>query len=194
MKSSDFWDSLHFKYIKTYSINRDVIDYELELRKKRCYSLERLISEFSILTAEEVKVAKKFRNDTRQEEEQQTKNHIQTQLNKEVINENGFLDKDAKFVSLIEKHTHSFTLLKRILFLSVNRSATTMCWPVYRDAIVFYDDEDKIVNQLTICFECLYLQDMYKNNIESDWDNFKYLKEFLFLQGHKVYLEERISI
>ena len=61
-----------------------------------------------------------------------------------------------------------------------------MCAPVYRDAIVFYNKENAIIDVLNICFSCEFIQNSNKDFIDADESVYRNLKKLLMEFGHKI--------
>lgn len=61
-----------------------------------------------------------------------------------------------------------------------------MCWPIYRDALAFYDKERKLVRVLNICFECNYMMTDEGLHIEVDAATYQHLREYLAQLGHAI--------
>lgn len=61
-----------------------------------------------------------------------------------------------------------------------------MCAPVYRDAIVFYNKEDAIIEVLNICFSCEFIQNSNKTFIDADKSFYSHLKSLLLKFGHTI--------
>ena len=61
-----------------------------------------------------------------------------------------------------------------------------MCPPIYRDAIVFYSEEDEITGILHLCFGCSWIKNEKKEDIEVDYKIFPKLKDKLVQLGHPI--------
>ena len=60
----------------------------------------------------------------------------------------------------------------------------TMCPPIYRDALAFYNEADELVSVLNICFECRFMQTNQKEHVEADMATYNFLRMFLLQAGH----------
>ena len=61
-----------------------------------------------------------------------------------------------------------------------------MCPPIYRDALAFYNEADKLVSVLNICFECRFMETDRKEHVEADMATYDFLREFLIQAGHQI--------
>lgn len=61
-----------------------------------------------------------------------------------------------------------------------------MCPPIYRDALVFYDEQDKQLGVLNICFECLDMEMDSGVLVEADQPAYEVLRELLIQLGHPI--------
>ncbi len=61
-----------------------------------------------------------------------------------------------------------------------------MCIPIYRDAILFYNENNEVVNILNICFSCEYMQNLNQEFIDADESVYESLKILLMKFGHKI--------
>lgn len=68
----------------------------------------------------------------------------------------------------------------------LNEPVFSRCLPVYRDAIVFFDDKHNIVRIIHICFECANIKDENDNNYFIAMNGYYYLKDFLVKLGHPI--------
>ena len=60
------------------------------------------------------------------------------------------------------------------------------CIPIYRDALVFYNDQAQRVQVLNICFECQMMATAYGQLIEANFDTYDALQETLMQLGHPI--------
>jgi hypothetical protein len=61
-----------------------------------------------------------------------------------------------------------------------------MCWPVYRDALVFYDLQGRLMSVLSICFECERMCTKWGGDVAADVTVYQDLKILLQQLGHPV--------
>ena len=74
----------------------------------------------------------------------------------------------------------------KILQTEVKNIPGWMCAPVYRDALVFYDKDKKIISCLNVCLSCEYMQ-LYKNiYINADEKVYDLLRQTFINCGHEI--------
>jgi len=61
-----------------------------------------------------------------------------------------------------------------------------MCPPIYRDALAFYNEANKLVRVLNICFECHFMQTDQQQHVEADMATYNFLRRFLLQAGHPI--------
>ncbi len=61
-----------------------------------------------------------------------------------------------------------------------------MCWPVYRDAIVFYNESDQVIAILNVCFSCNHMADGGFAPVYADDKAYDQLKQFFIDLGHQI--------
>lgn len=61
-----------------------------------------------------------------------------------------------------------------------------LCAPVYRDAIVFYDSDRRIISTLNICLGCQYMGTRLFSEINADAKVYVLLKKFFAELGHEI--------
>ncbi|HEY8896251.1 MAG TPA: hypothetical protein VIM79_15595 [Niastella sp.] len=76
--------------------------------------------------------------------------------------------------------------IKEILLTEIENSMAFLCAPVYRDALVFYDSNGKIVSLLNICLTCLDLHAAPHNRIKGDYKAFEWLRRLFQGLGHEI--------
>lgn len=69
------------------------------------------------------------------------------------------------------------------------------CSPMYRDIIVFYNEDEKAVAKIFICFTCnqILLSPESKQHIRTDWQFWNELSAFLEQKGHDVTYGKRLK-
>jgi hypothetical protein len=171
--SPHFINNLNFDYVETYSFQRGK-DFE----EKR----EMEFKEYSNL---------KVRNE---------KKDNLTTIEKERLNElNKFfgftqylLDSEKKFhpsSKMLNKFKSDDPIvehLKNILKTEVINVPTWQCAPVYRDALVFYNQNLEIITTLNICLSCEYMETSMFNYIETDAKAYDLLRNFFKDIGHEI--------
>lgn len=76
--------------------------------------------------------------------------------------------------------------IKEILQTEIEESMRFLCAPVYREALVFYDHNDKVVSLLNICLTCLDLHATPYNRIKGDYKAFEWLRRLFQGLGHEI--------
>lgn len=76
--------------------------------------------------------------------------------------------------------------IKQILQTEIEDSQAYLCAPVYREALVFYDETDKVVSILNICLTCLNLHAEPHNRIKGDYKAFEWLRRLFQELGHEI--------
>jgi hypothetical protein len=99
---------------------------------------------------------------------------------------NGVFHASAVSIKKLQATSDEVLWLCKILETPVKDAIYWMCRPVYRDAIVFYNEEDKIVSILNVCLECSFMQTEHQEIIEGDYSMYPRLKEFFKSIGHEV--------
>ena len=70
---------------------------------------------------------------------------------------NGRISNDAEKTHSFKRSDKLVHGLLKVLKIPYENHSDWMCAPIYRDAIVFRDENDQVVLPLNICFECLSL-------------------------------------
>lgn len=76
--------------------------------------------------------------------------------------------------------------IKEILLTEIEESMRFLCAPIYREALVFYDRNGKVVSLLSICLTCLDLHAAPHNNIRGDYKAFEWLRRLFQGLGHEI--------
>ncbi len=187
MKLYQYWKSLNFDYLKTFSCLRNG-DFKSEIFKD--------ISETSFL----IKGLEYRKLNSRDEddlvwcnEQLENFNYKLETLNEYVISEDAKLISNEEFnVTAIEmfncsKNDTFINQLDEIFSIPFKQEDALMCWPVYRDAIVFYDSSNNITEALQICFGCISIINIQSIRIQTDISIYEPFKNLLISVGHKVY-------
>lgn len=64
--------------------------------------------------------------------------------------------------------------------------AVTACAPVYREAILFFDKDKKLVSALNICLGCEYMALNSSQDIDASNTCYQQLREFFISIGHEI--------
>jgi hypothetical protein len=75
--------------------------------------------------------------------------------------------------------------VKQILQIEIEQHLAMLCAPIFRDAIVFYDQHHRMVSALNICLSCFHLQ-AENLTLKADYKTYGYLKKLFIELGHKV--------
>ena len=171
--STDYINNLTFDYVETYSLQRG-LEYE--------ENLERIKAEYDRL-----KVRRERRNNlTNIEEERFYKLDGLLGFTQYVINDKGQFHHSSKKTNTFQANDPIIKRLKDILGTEIKEIPSWMCAPIYRDAIVFYDDNNQIISTLNICLSCQYMETKMFNHINGDVATYDLLKKFFIDIGHNV--------
>lgn len=181
ISSTDFISDLTFAYVETYSFQRGT-EYELQQKifNKEYDKLKTRNSKFNDLTIEEEErflVLDKLCGFTQYLLDDTNQFHYSSKKT------NTFGSTDAKI-----------EMLKNILSTEIIDIPSWMCAPTYRDAFVFYNNENKIVSVLNVCLSCQYMETTKFNHINGDWKTYDLLKRFFIEIGHKVEDPEHFAL
>lgn len=169
--SIDYINNLEFDYLETYSLQRGEkyggrIINDPEYKEFQSLKKKKELSESQILRLE--------------------------QLNKFYGYTQYLIDSDGMFHPSAEK-TGTYKIdnviiekLKFILNTPIKEVPSWMCAPVYRDAIVFYNSDNKIVSTLNVCLSCEYMETKMSNYINGDVKTYTLMREFFTELGHGV--------
>lgn len=172
---TDFYKNLSFKYFETHSLQRGTAYEKIFKDKEIRFNQLLKRSTKEILTSVESKEL----------------DFLDSQLNRVqfLINEN----KEKHYSAERIKKSNSIDEiieLHKILSIKTQKIPSWMCSPIYRDAIVFYNDNNEVVNVLNICFSCEYMQNLNQEFIDADESVYEDLKFFLMKFGHKINSDE----
>jgi hypothetical protein len=99
---------------------------------------------------------------------------------------NGSFHITATPIAKIYAGTDEAKQLRDILLTPVVNQYDWMCAPLYRDALAFYDDDDKLINVLNICFGCDQMLANTQKQISADAATYKALRHYLTDMGHDI--------
>ncbi len=167
--TEEFIESINFKYFETYSFQRkgEFEVYETLFNKYK--------KDDNSLTEVESAELKRLR-----------KSNLYTQENNFLFTDNKKINETAELVYSFDKSTNVKDELIEILKIPFIDYDAWMCSPIYRDAILFYDTNDKLIDGLNICFECCNVINLNKKEILTDRVVYQKLKDFLLSVGHKI--------
>lgn len=75
--------------------------------------------------------------------------------------------------------------IKQILQTEIEYSFAFLCAPVYREALVFYDSNDKVISILNICLTCLHMT-AERSPIKCDYKAYEWLRRLFQELGHEI--------
>jgi len=105
---------------------------------------------------------------------------------KRLINQQRVIDSNANRIALIE---HESLEVSRLIALAGTAPSeadyAAGCIPVYRDALVFYNKQDQVLQVLHICFECLHME-ADNQEVKANTVVYELLREFLVQLGHPI--------
>lgn len=171
--STDFISNLAFDYVETYSFQRGA-EYEQQQEK---YEKE----------YDKLKFRKSKVNDlTIQDEDELIKLGKLCGVTQYLIDDNNQFHYSGKRTNTFTSTDSKIGLLRTILRTEVKEVPYWMCAPMYRDAFVFYDNEDKVVSVLNVCLSCQYMETTKFNHINADYKTYDMLRRFFIDIGHEV--------
>ena len=103
-----------------------------------------------------------------------------------IIDKNETFHKSTEKVYKFEKEDKQLQSILEILNTKFEEQTFAMCPPVFRDAIVFYSNEHKIIRILQLCFSCYWIMDENNQDIQVDHKIFPLLKHKLIEVGHII--------
>jgi len=174
MTINSYIESLDFDYIKTYSGFRGE---EFEKFRKKC-------KEKIDVLEETIKTARFMQQAVIQKEISNLHQEIMVH-NLRVIDKDGTLHPSTKVIAHAQKENQ---LVKNIIQALMHhpRPNVSGCAPVYRDAIVFYSNENKIMGILHCCFSCSRIQNDDRKNFKLDSRSYSMMKNILRKVGHPI--------
>lgn len=169
-KSNKFIENLNFEYFETYSLLRGN-DYK---------------SKKKLLKKEFKKLKKKdnlnFNEENRIIELDKLLNYSQL-----ILNEKDEIHYSAIKTNTFHKDGNEAKQLVNILQTNIINKTDWMCAPFYRDAILFYDKNKKLITPLNVCLSCSYMSTfLFNHQIEADDSTYDLLRSFFIDLGHNV--------
>ncbi len=162
-----------YTYVKTYSINRT---WDVDSLFGAC--LDRDMS--------------KVRNDVLDDRLEHSEDALMGDFwigERSIYNSKG---KKAKTAQLIKKLTSEEIENFRKLMIKDhdNMILSSYCYHTYRDAIVFYNNNDKPVGWINFCFSCGDLNSNWRKIYDYEQDSLLSIKQFFINLGHPI-LEDK---
>lgn len=162
MTTKAFIENLNFSYFKTYSL--------LRLEESRNYN-----DDLNIKLKKEI-----------DEIERNEILSLRIRGTKELLLRTGLPHPTAKETGVFTKNNTEYKVLQQILKTEFVEQHDWMCAPVFREMIVFYDNNNNAVSLLNVCLSCGRIEDGFQNDIETDYTVFDKLKVFFLKIGHLV--------
>jgi hypothetical protein len=104
----------------------------------------------------------------------------------DLVKEEGLFQPGSKRTGTFKNDHHTAARIKQILQTEIEDSMAYLCAPVYREALVFYDENDKVISILNICLTCLNLHAAPHNRIKGDYKAYEWLKRMFQELGHAI--------
>lgn len=173
MNNKEYISSLTFDYFTTYSFLRGEINDTFQA------NLTKEIEELEV--AIQHPKAGWFKKNKRLSELRKYDNRIQYLLDKE-----GNFHPTNKKIATITHQSKEYSELLYILQSNYFSDIETVCTPIYRDAIIFFDSTGHIVDTLNICFSCKKMVSDSKGYISATLATFQKLHNYLVDLGHDI--------
>ena len=143
MTTAEFWNKQEFSCLVTYSFNRGAKLIALQEAAKMLFRKARQEPLFAPPAQ-----LPEMRNQLRRLE----RNNDLEML--DLTPDTSAFHIIASPVALVKRHSSDAQAFSEILRAPIINQLHWMCGPVYRDALAFYDAQDKLVSVLNICFGC----------------------------------------
>ena len=173
--SKDFINNLAFAYIETYSFQRGEA-FEEAMKKNRT-------------VFKELNIRKYKKNNLAIEEEIYLEELLQEGNTQYLINDKGDFHPSSEKMNFFKRNDPIVEKLTQMLSTDIIEVPQWLCAPMYRDAIVFYDTNRKIIATLNICLGCRYMETKKFNYVNGDDKIYDLLKTFFREIGHNVETE-----
>ncbi len=171
--SIDYIDNLTFDHVETFSFQRGQ-EFESTIQTIR--------PEY-----DKLKVRKdKANNLTLEETKRFEELHSLLGFTQYILDDKGQFHPSSVKKNTFKSSSPQIARLKEILHTKINDVPAWMCAPFYRDAIVFYDQANKIISTLNVCLSCEYMETQMHNHINGDEKTYKLLRQFFVDIGHPV--------
>ncbi|MGI4760372.1 MAG: hypothetical protein ACRYF0_06685 [Janthinobacterium lividum] len=180
MTIGEFWKYQAFAYLVTYSFNRGPKLAALTVAAKAWLQLTRK----QLLTSPSAQLPE-IREKLRLLERTYDLDMLTLTQNKAAFHIT------ASPVASIEKHSADALALATILQVPVVDQMHWLCGPVYRDALAFYDEQDRLLSVLNICFSCDRMVTDTGREIQADSATYSALSSYLTQLGHLIVPGER---
>lgn len=175
MTVGDFWEQQEFSSIETYSFNRGEKLDALRGAAKSIFQATRS----SLLTASKNQLPA-LREQLRLLERTYDLDQLPLTQGPEAFHIT------ASPGARVEKGMEAIQALATILQVPVVNQCHWMCAPVYRDALAFYDTQNRLTNVLNVCFSCDQMSTANGQQIEADTTTYQTLRAYLVQLGHPI--------
>jgi hypothetical protein len=177
MTIAEFWSAQEFSYIATYSFNRSA---NLVALHEAIDSVKEKLEQ-SVLSFDFTQQLKLKRQLAELERQAQTSPHA-----KRLINQQRVIDGNANLIALLKHESLEVSRLTAIAETEPSEADYAAgCIPVYRDALVFYNEQGQLLQALNICFECLHME-ANNQEVKANTVVYEMLREFLAQLGHPI--------
>jgi len=178
MTITEFWNAQEFSRIATYSFNRNSNLVALRVAISR--ATEELAQ--AVLSADFTQQFKLKRQLADLERQAQV-----SPYEKRLLNQQRVIDSTATRIALLQGESAEGRQLRMIMETAPSKvEYAAGCIPIYRDALVFYDEQGQLLRVLSICFECLYMQGDDGTAVEASATVYNALREVLAQLGHPI--------
>jgi len=103
-----------------------------------------------------------------------------------ILNAQGTFDNTAEQIAVVGQNSDAARQLGHVFQRPKGEVMYAMCMPVFRDALVFYDEHGQLVQALNICFECLYMEASNGVVVEADVAVYREMRKLLAQLGHPI--------
>lgn len=177
MTTAEFWDQQQFSYIVTYSFNRG--PKLAALCETAAVAIEQTKQELQ--RARFMKQARLLRKSRSLEEEFNGNIPL-----KRLPDKQSTIDNAAEQIAVIGRESAMAQQLSGALRIPASEEFVSGCIPIYRDTLAFYDDRNKLLRVLNICFQCSFMQTDDGVMVEASTGTYHRLLELLMQLGHPV--------
>jgi len=169
--TDEFIERLEFEYIETYSFQRGS-DFEKDFEK---------VNNFRVWKVG-FNQKKKSYSDTELEKVRE----LEKKLHPYLLNGDGVLHYSAEKKGHFKKEGLVVKELREILTIPTDEVNHWMCAPFYRDAVVFYDENNQIVDVLNVCLSCDHMFSWKRGPVDAGYETYQRIKQFFIDIGHQV--------
>ncbi|MFD1470523.1 hypothetical protein ACFQ48_20015 [Hymenobacter caeli] len=176
MTTAEFWNQQQFSYLVTHSFNRGP---KLAALHEAAAAIEQAKQELQQARfMQRASLLQKLRS---LEEEFSGNVPLKT-----LSDEKSVIGDAAEKIAVIERESAVAQQLSEALQTPNSEEFASGCVPIYRDALAFYDDHDKLLRVLNICFQCLFMQTDDGVMVEASVETYYKLRELLLQLGHPI--------